>query len=128
MASVILYVDDDADDLLIFKELLHDINPTIRYLHSKNGKEALALLEELVIQPDYIFLDINMPVMDGQTFLKELKKDTRFQTIPVVMYTTSSRADDKNLFKGLGATDYLVKPSSYFDAKEGIGRLISPQH
>lgn len=125
MTSVVLYVEDDEEDVLIFKELLNDIDPSIKYLHAKNGKEALALLDNLVIQPDYIFLDINMPIMDGQGFLTEMKKDSRFQSIPVVMYTTSTRPDDKKLFTGLGAKEYIVKPSSYFDAREGIGRLIS---
>jgi CheY-like chemotaxis protein len=125
MTSVVLYVEDDEEDVLIFQELLNDIDPEIKYLHAKNGKEALALLSELVIQPDYIFLDINMPIMDGQGFLTEIKKDARFQTIPVAMYTTSTRPDDKKLFTSLGATEYIVKPSSYFDAREGIGKLIS---
>jgi CheY-like chemotaxis protein len=125
MTSVVLYVEDDEEDVLIFQELLNDIDPSIKYLHAKNGKEALTLLGELVIQPDYIFLDINMPVMDGQGFLTEVKKDARFHNIPVVMYTTSTRPDDKKLFESLGAKDYVVKPSSYFDAREGIGKLIS---
>jgi CheY-like chemotaxis protein len=127
MASVILYVDDDSDDLLIFKELLFDINPTIKYLHARNGKEAFELLEELVVIPDYIFLDINMPVMDGQTFLTQLRQDTRFRAVPVIVYTTSTRPDDRTLFEGLGANDYIVKPSSYVDAKIGIIKVVGPQ-
>ncbi|HEY0743531.1 MAG TPA: response regulator [Chryseosolibacter sp.] len=124
MASVVLYVDDDSDDLLIFKELLQDINPSIKYLHAPNGQVAFELLEELVILPDYIFLDINMPVMDGQTFLTKLRKDRRFYSIPVIVYTTSTRPSDKHLFSNLGANDYIVKPSTYVDAKIGISKLV----
>lgn len=124
MASVILYVDDDSDDLLIFKDILLDINPSIKYLHARNGKEALALLEELVILPDYIFLDINMPVMDGQAFLSQIRADSRFQRIPVIVYTTSTRSDDKKLFNELGANDYIVKSSTYVDAKIGIIKVV----
>jgi CheY-like chemotaxis protein len=72
-----------------------------------------------------IFLDINMPVMDGQAFLTEIKKDARFFGIPVVMYTTSTRPDDKKLFSNLGANEYVVKPSSYFEARDGIEKLIN---
>ncbi|HEY0768816.1 MAG TPA: response regulator [Sphingobacteriaceae bacterium] len=127
MASLIMYVDDDSDDLIIFKELLQDINPAIKYLHAANGKEALEMLEELVILPDYIFLDINMPVMDGQTFLSKLRADRRFRSIPVIVYTTSTRPDDKKAFSNLGANDYIVKPSTYVDAKIGISRVVGNQ-
>lgn len=127
MASLIMYVDDDSDDLIIFKELLHDINPAIKYLHAANGKEALEMLDELVILPDYVFLDINMPVMDGQTFLAKLRADRRFRSIPVIVYTTSTRPDDKKAFSILGANDYMVKPSTYVDAKIGISKVVGNQ-
>jgi len=106
-------VDDDIDDVLIFQEALKKINDKIPLFYVYNGKEALDFLSEHSHPlPRIIFLDINMPKMDGKECLKAIKSDDRFRHIPVIMYTTSSQSRDIEETMMLGATGFITKPSS----------------
>jgi DNA-binding response OmpR family regulator len=65
------------------------------------------------IVPDYIFLDINMPMMDGKQCLKALKSMPEFEAVSVIMYSTSTDTREiKECYK-LGAEDFLIKPHSF---------------
>src|SRR5690349_19380558 len=105
---IILAVDDDADDCEFFCDAIHEINNTIIVIKARNGEEALHTLHENVLLPDFIFLDINMPLMDGKTCLSEIRKDAKFREIPVIMYSTSSNEAEIQHFKAMGA-NFLVK-------------------
>lgn len=112
---VVLYVDDDADDCELFHELLKMVDPGIECTHAANGNEAIKFLKQ-GRTPDCIFLDINMPHLNGKETIIALKNDERFRSIPVVMYTTSNRDLDRKMFLGLGAMAYIVKGSNFEDA------------
>jgi CheY-like chemotaxis protein len=116
----VLYAEDDLDDLDIFCEIVLTINAGISCISARNGTEALEILDSLADLPDYIFLDINMPTMDGKACLKNLKRDPRFKSIPVIIYTTSTNRMDMDLCRQLGATDYIIKPNT---VKEAVDRL-----
>lgn len=85
----ILCVDDDPDDLDLFREAVSSINPQATCLLAKDAESALQFLQNAVILPDYVFLDINMPGMDGLRFLQLLHSMKEFENLPVVMYSTS---------------------------------------
>ena len=70
--------------------------------------EKLKVNESL---PDIIFLDINMPVMNGVDFLIQIKKEKALSEIPVCILTTSNMLRDEKLTKELGAKCFLTKPS-----------------
>jgi len=84
----ILVVDDDIEDLEIFCEAINEINPSIQCITARHGKEAIHVLHELDTLPDIIFLDHNMPQMNGRRCLTYIKSDERLKAIPVVMYST----------------------------------------
>jgi len=65
----IFLIDDDEDDLFFFKDALELIYPTLRCDTATNGKTAIDKLKVSSSLPDLIFLDLNMPVMDGFEFL-----------------------------------------------------------
>jgi CheY-like chemotaxis protein len=117
---IVLYAEDDPEDFEIFCDVLKEINPSVKCIHAKDGMAALEFLENSIILPDYIFLDINMPAMDGKSCLKHLKKDKRLNPIPVVIYTTSKNQHDVEMCKQLGAYDYIVKGNSF---KESVDRI-----
>jgi CheY-like chemotaxis protein len=110
---LVMFVDDDADDYEIFCEALLLTIPNAQTLRANDGYSALNILDELVVAPDFIFLDINMPVMDGKEFLSLIKKDKRLKDIPVIMYTTSSEESERVTFQKMGAVGYIVKPTDF---------------
>ena len=106
-------VDDDIDDREIFREALAIVNPSLKLYFADNGSDAMKKLETSAEIPDIIFSDINMPIMNGIQFLEEIKKSTRLSSLPVVMYTTSSSANNESQCQTLGAEHYIIKPTRF---------------
>jgi CheY-like chemotaxis protein len=120
----ILYADDDNDDRELMSEALHKIDPSISFLTANDGQNALDLLNESNDLPDYIFLDVNMPVMDGKKCLVELKKDERLRDIPVVIYsTTMDNSEIKQLYS-LGASSFIHKPNNFNDLCSTLNMFV----
>lgn len=129
MKSVFL-IDDDADDREIFAETLLSEHPAINYLEAENGAEAMHKLHsESFPKPDLIFLDLNMPIMDGRVFLRQIKEDKFLQNIPVIIYTTSSSEIDKKFASDNQAVLFLTKQYSIKmlrnDIKEAVDKFLN---
>lgn len=105
----ILLVDDDTDDQEFFIEALKELEPLMEYSIANNGLEALEYLNTNPPPPSLIFLDLNMPNMNGFECLAELKKGNRFNEIPVVILTTSSDPENKERSLKMGARVFLTK-------------------
>ena len=121
---LVLYAEDDVEDFNIFNDIILTLNPSAQVLNVRNGTEALEFLENANILPDFVFLDINMPAMDGKSCLKYIKKDDRFSNIPVIIYTTSNSKRDIELCNQLGATDFIQKPVTFNDGVETLTRFF----
>src|SRR6201991_4710743 len=103
MIKDILLVDDDLDDIDFFQEALHEIDSRIQLHSAKNGLSALEFLRKTqTITPNLIFLDINMPEMNGWQCLKELKGSPLLKQIPVILYSTSAIKMDEQKASYLG--------------------------
>ena len=112
--KIVMIVDDDEDDIDFFCEALAEIDASVQYLTASNGVDALnKLRSDENVLPHVIFLDLNMPLMDGKQLLKELKSDYTLKDIPAIIYSTSSMPTDIEETKALGATHFLTKPSSF---------------
>lgn len=110
----IILIDDDRDDAELFQEALFEIDPSVGFEHFEESKEALKiLLQKQDHLPDFIFLDINMPLVSGWQCLTEFKKTEHLKKIPVIMFTTSSQPKEKETAKELGADGFISKPSEY---------------
>jgi CheY-like chemotaxis protein len=120
---IILAVDDDSEDFEFFSEAVREVDPTIVILKAANGIEALDVLENHLLMPDYIFLDINMPLMDGKACLQSIKQDERFREIPVVMYSTTSNQTEISQYKMMGA-NFLIKPDSHSRLVKSLGLIL----
>lgn len=92
-------------------------------VHCYDGREGLAKLAE---HPDanLILLDINMPHMNGLEFLRELRQDAAFATIPVVIVSTEGKDEDTQRALEAGATTYLTKPFQAEDLNQVVGTLL----
>ena len=122
---VIFYADDDGDDRELFAEALNEVNPGIKLVLAANGHELIELLEDQGGVPDFIFLDINMPVMSGKECLKALRKVDRLRSVPIIMYTTTSNKEEfKNLVL-LGAAGCVVKGISFKAIKDSLRSILA---
>jgi CheY-like chemotaxis protein len=117
---VVLYVDNDPDDVEFFREAVMSIVPGCTCLTAGNGQAALEILKQ--VKPDVVFLDVNMPVMDGKETLKALKRDARLSAIPVHILSTTTSRQEHDIFLKLGATSCLAKPTTF----SGLRSLIRP--
>ncbi len=120
---IILAVDDDLEDFEFFSEAIKEIDHTIVVLRASNGLEALEILESHLLMPDYIFLDINMPLMDGRQCLQKIKQHDRLKEIPVIMYSTTSNQTEITQYKNMGAR-FLVKPDRFAHLVKSLNIIL----
>jgi CheY-like chemotaxis protein len=120
---VLLNIDDDPEDLDFFFRAVKTINPLAKCLLARNAKEALNILKDTLL-PDYIFLDIRMPMLDGKAVLAELRKNRRLRSVPVIMYSGSILNSEIEEYKNLGANQFLPKPSNFQALVESLKKII----
>ncbi|MFT5755095.1 MAG: CheY-like chemotaxis protein [Flavobacterium sp.] len=123
---LITLADDDEDDRLFFTDAFDEMKIKTVVNTVKNGRELIEFLDhpESVL-PNIIFLDLNMPILNGIECLKEIKLNDRFKDIAVAIYSTSSsEADVENTFV-LGANIYIKKPSSFNDLKKILSDVVT---
>jgi CheY-like chemotaxis protein len=110
----VLIIDDDKDDVDLFKEAVHELNPEISCWSAQDGVIGFKMLtEDLVVLPDFIFLDVNMPIMGGHECLAKIKATPRLKGIPVFMYSTTRNDREILQYQRLGAEDFIVKPAEF---------------
>ena len=102
----VLCVDDSSADLINLEKIVTGAGLVVSTASS--GKVALEQVK--TNRPDLIFLDVNMPEMDGFAVMRELKKDAGAKDIPVVLVTSKSQKADKMWAQMQGASGYVTKP------------------
>ncbi|MCE3280353.1 MAG: response regulator [Bacteroidetes bacterium] len=115
----ILLVDDDQDDKYFFSKALNETGQEVQLATAANGAEALEKLQQFT--PDVILLDLNMPVMNGVSFLKQIKKNKFLKDIPVIIYTDGLSIFDEAEALKLGAYQVITKP---LDLKGTVNVII----
>jgi CheY-like chemotaxis protein len=123
---IILIVDDDAEDIELFAEAVLKIDESIHCVEAYNGLEALKVLKRNALLPNYIFLDINMPLMNGRKCLEEIKKDPNYREIPVIIYSTTTDRKQIEECRQLGA-DFLTKPNSFDELTSALTTILKPE-
>jgi CheY-like chemotaxis protein len=124
----VLVVDDDEDDRDLLSIAIHELDPRIKCTMARNGQEALdGLRMSLFPKPHLIFLDLNMPRLNGVQFIKELKKDRVLQDIPVAIYTTSKLKEDAELMMALGAVHFMTKPTGFSDLCRSVQEIFAKE-
>lgn len=118
-------IDDDEDDHFFFKAAVKLVNPLLNLDTAENGKVALDKLKASPSLPDIIFLDLNMPVMNGFDFLVQIKTENQLKKIPVGILTTSNAIADQERTKEFGARFFLTKPNDIRSLGKKIQQLLS---
>lgn len=106
----VMIIDDSEPDQYLAQHVIEEFDPNIKILSAYDGQEALDVLRDLPQQPDVIFLDINMPRMNGHEFLEEYETwDNR--SVIIIMLTSSDQDLDKEKSKAHNSViDYFTKP------------------
>lgn len=117
--ELLIVEDDDGDVELMQETLPSDIYFSFR--RAVDGEEAMASLSSRI--PDLIFLDLNIPKIDGKQVLENIKKDFRYKKIPVIIVSTSLNEEDIRLSYELGANAYLTKSGNFEDFFKQMQRL-----
>jgi CheY-like chemotaxis protein len=123
----ILLGEDDADDEELLKELFAAVDGAFSLVFVNNGRR---LVDYLYKAPDdglpcLIVLDYNMPELNGEEILNELKCNARFAHIPKIIWTTSQSDSYKRRCLAAGADDYIIKPASVNELVETIRYMTS---
>lgn len=121
----IFYTDDDIDDLDFFTEVVGSMNNNIVLVTKNNGKKLLEALHNPPPKPSILFLDLNMPGINGFDVLIEIRNSENLKNLPVIILTTSN--DDKIIDRSLhlGANFYITKPNDFVSLKKSIEHSIN---
>lgn len=122
----ILLADDDQSDCLLFRDALEELPVSANLTVVHNGEEVI---EELTKKgkklPDVLFLDLNMPRKNGFAALGEIKRNTRLEGLPVIIYSTSSVLEAvKQVYKD-AAHYYICKPADFLQLKKVIYEALT---
>lgn len=121
MAKKILLVDDSAAVRTVASIALREAGYEV--IDAVNGSEALKKLGNERV--NLIISDVNMPVMDGITFLKEVKKHPTSKFTPVIMLTTEAGEDKKQEGRAAGAKAWIVKPFEPRALIDAVSKLVA---
>jgi len=119
----ILLVEDDKDDQELFIAALSEVDKAAIYDIANNGKEALNKLENSSALFSLIFMDINMPVMNGIECLSEIVKKPEIRNIPVVILSTDTGHIET--VRKLGAKAFIKKPADGKSLRNQLEQLIN---
>ncbi len=120
-----LLIDDDVSDTADFATAMAEIDSPYKVLTLASARDAIMKLRNGEIAPEVIFLDLNMPCVNGYEFLVYLKGQMRHRSIPVIVYSMASDPAEVNRTRKLGAHAFFEKPQSYDILK---ARLMSIFH
>jgi DNA-binding response OmpR family regulator len=123
--KVILLVDDDRDDQELFEEAMAIVDSSVVCHFASDGEEGLSMLEDNLPGCHIIFLDLNMPKMNGKQFLAAIKQNKVLSKIPIVIFTTSQREKDSVETINMGASYFLTKPSSFGELCKQLEEILS---
>jgi CheY-like chemotaxis protein len=122
----LLLIDDDDDDVLFFSDALRETFPTAVLQRFASPEEALRLMARKQIdQPDLIFIDVNMPMINGWECIREIKRMAGWQEIPLVMYSSADLQSSGMNPADVGAVAFYQKSDSFDALKDRLQYIIA---
>ncbi|WP_377475924.1 MAG: response regulator [Microcoleus anatoxicus] len=128
----LLVVEDSNEDFEALQRFLRRSPIPVTIERCVNGEQALAFLyrtgsyvdRKIFPRPGLILLDLNLPGIDGPEVLRQIKKDVKLKTIPVVIFTTSNNPKDIEDCYISGANSYIIKPIDFAQLKRDVQILV----
>ncbi|MBP0903686.1 response regulator [Mariniflexile gromovii] len=123
---LIYLADDDNEDRMLFKEALDEINMNVSVEDFDNG---VTLMEHLLMKdkplPDAIYLDLNMPLMNGEECLNDIRNEPYLSQIPIIIYSTYIDEQMADRLQSNGANWYLMKPNTFGKLKSLLQKSLN---
>ncbi len=120
----IFLIDDDPDDQEIFLSVVENLYPQFQWTTAFNGQQGIDKLLNDNLQADVIFLDLNMPLMNGMQFLREIKNHKGISSIPISILSTSSNPSVIQQAKDLGAQYFITKPDRFSEWENALKKFF----
>lgn len=118
----LFHADDDCDDTLFFQEAITEINPRIKVHSISNGNELCEMLN--ILQPDIVFLDLDMPKKNGLECLKDIRNNPLYTTIPVIVYSSTTRSSNIETAYEMGADLFFIKPPVFEELRSSLRAIL----
>ncbi|MCL4694360.1 MAG: response regulator [Candidatus Hydrogenedentes bacterium] len=122
--STVLIVDDNPENLRVLREMLADQGFEVRV--ARDGRQALRSVE--ASPPDLVLLDIHMPDVDGYEVCRQLKRDPRYQDIPVIFLSALGETFNKVTAYDCGGCDYITKPYQFEEVRVRMHAHMKTRH
>lgn len=125
----VLFVDDDPDEFYLFNEAIEHGGLDVKLTHLQSSNRLFELLEES--KPDLVFMDINMPYKDGVEALAEIRNSSGYQTLPIVIYSTTKNKNSIKMCHKKGADLFVIKPNDFNGLAKVVKKVCSidwPNH
>jgi len=122
-ATHILLAEDDEDDYFIFSLAVQELSIRVMLSRAENGDILLKLLDEKI--PDLLFLDLLMPCRDGRTCIKEIRANAKYDTLPIIVYSSMRDMNNIQFCYREGGNLYVFKPSSLPELKDVLERILT---
>lgn len=119
----VMIAEDDDDDFYIFSVALQELSFTVVLTRAENGEILIRLLDDKT--PDILFLDLMMPGKDGRQCLREIRANHKFDSLPVVMYSSLRDMKEVEFCYREGANLYVIKPAVFSDLKDILQRILT---
>lgn len=119
----VLMAEDDDEDFYIFSLAIKELSIKVILTRAENGDILLQLMDEK--NPDIVFLDLLMPCKDGRTCLKEIRSNKKYDTIPIVVYSSLSDLKSIEFCYREGSNLYAIKPSTLNELKTVLEKIFS---
>lgn len=123
ISHTIYIADDDDDDQFLLQTALASTGLGCQLKFFGNGEQLLKQLTEENKPPTMVLLDLNMPILDGFQTLVKLRSQVAYETLPVVILTTSNQQSDVQKAYELGANSFITKPHQYADLLRTVQQL-----
>ena len=120
--ALVYVVDDDPVICRLAQHILEQAGYTVELLH--DGVEALEAMEKST--PDVLITDLMMPSMSGLALIRRTRADSRWSSLPIVVFTARGERSDRSQAEEAGVNHYLTKPFSSAQLLEAVGRFTQP--
>jgi CheY-like chemotaxis protein len=119
----VIMADDDADDRMIFQEVVQEIAPSVKLNIVSDGQVLMSLLGNYI--PDLLFMDLDMPYKNGLQCIKEIRENPALTDLPIVVLSSTNRPHNIVTAYEVGAHLVIQKTGSYQEMKDAFSSVLS---